>query len=137
MSEWEDFTRSPAVQSAKHAFARAGVTPDDIDVCEIYDAFTHMVLASIEALGFCKAGEGGPFVADGRLRLGGALPDEHRRGRPVALPPRHARDVSCSSRRRANCAARPTADRSRMRKLACVNGTGGWFSSASTVILGA
>ncbi|MDQ1468520.1 MAG: hypothetical protein QOH10_2935, partial [Actinomycetota bacterium] len=63
MSEWDDFTRSPAVQSGMHAFGRAGVTPADIDVCQIYDAFTHMVLASLESLGFCKPGEGGPFVA--------------------------------------------------------------------------
>jgi acetyl-CoA acetyltransferase len=54
MSEWDDFTESPAVRSGALAFERAGVTPDDIDVCEIYDAFTSMVLLSLEALGFCK-----------------------------------------------------------------------------------
>ena len=43
---------------------------------------------------------------------------------------------SCSSRRRASSAARRTAARSRTRKLACVNGTGGWFSSASTTSSG-
>ena len=53
---------------------RAGVTPDDIDLCCIYDAFTFMVLETLEDLGFCAKGDGGPFVADGRLRLGGALP---------------------------------------------------------------
>jgi len=74
MSEWDDFTRSPAYDSGRLAFERAGVKPSDIDTCQIYDAFTHMVLASLEALGFCKPGEGGPFVEDGKLRLGGALP---------------------------------------------------------------
>jgi acetyl-CoA acetyltransferase len=74
MSEWDDFTESPAVRSGRQAFDRAGVTPDDIDVCQIYDAFTAMVLFSLEALGFCKKGEGGPFVEDGKLRVGGALP---------------------------------------------------------------
>ncbi len=56
------------------AFAQAGVTPDDIDLCCIYDAFTFMVLETLEDLGFCAKGEGGPFVSDGKLRLGGALP---------------------------------------------------------------
>ena len=40
MSEWEDFTESPAARSGTLAFERAGVAPDEIDVCEIYDAFT-------------------------------------------------------------------------------------------------
>ena len=74
MSEWDDFTESPAARCGPLAFERAGVTPADIDICQIYDAFTSMVLLSLEGLGFCKKGEGGPFVADGRLRLGGALP---------------------------------------------------------------
>ena len=74
LSEWTDFTSSPAVQSGKLAFERAGLTPNDVDVCQIYDAFTSMVLLSLEALGFCGKGEGGPFVEDGKLRVGGALP---------------------------------------------------------------
>src|SRR5436309_8101353 len=39
MSEWDDFTESPCVRSGQLAFDRAGVTPDDVDVCELYDAF--------------------------------------------------------------------------------------------------
>ena len=74
MSEWEDFTESPAVRSGQLAFERAGITPADVDICQIYDAFTSMVLLSLEALGFCGKGEGGAFVEDGKLRVGGALP---------------------------------------------------------------
>src|SRR5882762_9464449 len=69
MSEWEDFTESPAARSGRLAFERAGVTPDEIDVCEIYDAFTPMVLLSFEALGFCKKGDGGPFLEGGTMRV--------------------------------------------------------------------
>ena len=136
MSEWDDFTRSPAVQSGMHAFGRAGVTPDDIDVCQIYDAFTHMVLASIEALGFCKPGEGGPFVADGRLRLGGALPTNTDGGGLSHCHPGMRGMfllVEATRQLRGEAYGRQVENA----QLACVNGTGGWFSSASTVILGA
>ena len=47
MSEWEDFTESPAARSGPLAFERAGVTPEDIDICQIYDAFTSMVLQTL------------------------------------------------------------------------------------------
>jgi len=136
MSEWEDFTESPALRSGRLAFERAGVTPDDIDVCEIYDAFTPMVLESLEALGFCKRGEGGPFVEDGKLRLGGALPTNtdggglshcHPGMRGMFLLVEAVRQL------RGEASGRQVEGA----QLACVNGTGGWFSSASTVILGA
>ena len=52
----------------------AGVRHDEIDVAEIYDCFTYIVLCQLEDMGFCKKGEGGAFVEGGRLRLGGALP---------------------------------------------------------------
>jgi acetyl-CoA acetyltransferase len=135
MSEWEDFTRSPAYRSASLAFERAGVTPDDIDLCEIYDAFTPMVLLSFEALGFCKPGEAGPFVEDGKMRVGGALPTNtdggglshcHPGMRGMFLLVEAVRQLRGEAGKRQVESAR----------LAAVNGTGGWFSSASTAILG-
>jgi acetyl-CoA acetyltransferase len=54
--------------------AQAGVTAADIDVTEIYDSFTITVLLALEDLGLCPKGEGGPFVADGRLGPGGSCP---------------------------------------------------------------
>ena len=75
MSEWADFTVSPAAVSGRLAFERAGVAPAEIDVAEIYDAFTYMTLVTLEDLGFCAKGEGGAFVEKGRLRVaGGELP---------------------------------------------------------------
>ncbi len=135
MSEWDDFTQSPAVRSGKLAFERAGVTPDDIDCCQIYDAFTHMVLASIEALGFCKIGEGGPFVEDGKLRLGGALPTNTDGGGLSHCHPGMRGMfllVEATRQLRGEAHGRQVENA----KLCCVNGTGGWFSTASTVILG-
>jgi acetyl-CoA acetyltransferase len=136
MSEWDDFTESPCVRSGELAFRRAGVTPDDIDVCEVYDAFTSMVLLTMEGLGFCKKGEGGPFVEDGKLRLGGALPTNTDGGGLSACQPGMRGLfllVEATRQLRGECGPRQVPGA----RLACVNGTGGWFSSASTVILGA
>jgi len=69
-----DMTTLGLAKAAPRAFAMAGVTPDDIDVAEIYDCFTYNVLCQIEDAGFCKKGEGGPFVASGAIRLDGRLP---------------------------------------------------------------
>lgn len=70
--------QSPETESTvvgKAIFARAGITHKDIDVCFLYDHFTPLVLMAIEELGFCKRGEGGPFVEGDRLIHGkGSLP---------------------------------------------------------------
>ncbi len=70
-----DITFSAGRWSGVDAFAEAGVTPADIDYVSLYDSFTITVLIQLEDLGFCKKGEGGPFVADGNLISGrGSLP---------------------------------------------------------------
>jgi acetyl-CoA acetyltransferase len=135
MSEWDDFTSSPCVRSGALAFERAGLTPADVDVCQLYDAFTSMVMLTIEGLGFAKKGEGGAFVEGGTLRIDGDLPTNtdggglshcHPGMRGMFLLVEGTRQL------RGECGPRqvPGAE------ICCVNGTGGWFSSASTVILG-
>jgi len=69
-----DLTRTAAIDSGQRAFAMAGVSPSDIDVVELYDAFTINTILFLEDLGFCAKGEGGPFVASGAIAPGGALP---------------------------------------------------------------
>jgi acetyl-CoA acetyltransferase len=60
---------------APRLYRMAGIGPADIDVAELYDHFTPMVIAQLEDYGFCQPGEGGPFVEDGALRFDtGRLP---------------------------------------------------------------
>ncbi|HVL32353.1 MAG TPA: acetyl-CoA acetyltransferase, partial [Actinomycetota bacterium] len=135
MSEWDDFTVTPARESAARAFAMAGVSPADIDVLQVYDSFTITVLLTLEAMGFCGPGEAGAFVEGGRLRLdgdlptntdGGGLSSNHPGMRGLFLIIEAARQLRGEAEGRQVRGAR----------LAAVNGTGGWFSSTGTLVLG-
>lgn len=69
-----DLTVTAAAESGPRAFAMAGLSPKDVDVVELYDAFTINTLLFLEDLGFCAKGEGGAFVRNGRIAPGGVLP---------------------------------------------------------------
>ena len=68
---WEE---SGGARMAPELFSGAGVTPQDIDVVGFYDHFSPVIITKLEDYGFCKRGEGGPFVEDGRIEVGGELP---------------------------------------------------------------
>src|SRR3989449_8457980 len=72
--QWEYLTTMAARDAAEQLWARADLRPGDVDTIQLYDGFSWLALAWIEALGFCGRGESGPFVASGRIRLGGELP---------------------------------------------------------------
>jgi acetyl-CoA acetyltransferase len=59
---------------APRLYSMAGVGPRDIDVAELYDAFSISVLLQLEDYGFCAKGESGPLVSSGATARGGALP---------------------------------------------------------------
>ena len=61
-------------RASQRSFAQAGLAPRDVDVCEFYDPFSFEIIRQFEAFGFCKEGEGGSFVMDGRIRIGGEVP---------------------------------------------------------------
>ncbi|MFA5582206.1 MAG: thiolase family protein [Paracoccaceae bacterium] len=71
---YENEVNSGAQQSGKTAFRMAGITKDDVDICELYDCYTYTTLVTLEDYGFCAKGEGGEFVKGGTLAPGGALP---------------------------------------------------------------
>jgi acetyl-CoA acetyltransferase len=66
--------QGPAWAAGKALWRNSDITPDDIDVAQIYDAFTPLVLLSLEGYGFCGRGEGAMFTEGGALELGGRLP---------------------------------------------------------------
>jgi acetyl-CoA acetyltransferase len=78
-TSWEitlrpDLTSTQAKVSAQTAFTMAGIEPKDVDVAQIYDCFTVTVLMTLEDYGFCKPGQAGGFVSEGRIETGGDLP---------------------------------------------------------------
>ncbi|WRZ21765.1 acetyl-CoA acetyltransferase [Streptomyces sp. NBC_00243] len=142
MSEWADFTISPAAVSGRLAFSRAGVRPEEIDLAEIYDAFSYMTLVTLEDLGFCEKGEGGSFVdaAKGRLLVGGELPVNTDGGGLSALHPGMRGLfllVEAVRQLRGEAGERQVRKAGgRLPQLAVASGTGGWFCSSGTVVLG-
>jgi acetyl-CoA acetyltransferase len=69
-----DLTTLGMAKAAPKAFAMAGVKHSEIDVAEVYDCFTYIVMCQIEDMGFCKKGEGGSFIENGGLGIHGKLP---------------------------------------------------------------
>lgn len=74
ISQMPDLTVTAAASSGPRAFAMAQLGPHEVDVLQLYDAFTINVLLFLEDLGFCKKGEAGAFVAAGAIAPGGSLP---------------------------------------------------------------
>jgi acetyl-CoA acetyltransferase len=71
---WEDYSRNYTSWIAPDLFGRAGVSPADVDIAEIYDCFSSTVLIGLEGLGLCGRGESGAFVRDGETAISGSLP---------------------------------------------------------------
>jgi acetyl-CoA acetyltransferase len=61
-------------EAATRAFAMAGLHPADVDLCELYDAFSFEILRQLEAFGFCPEGSAGDFVLEGNIASGSRLP---------------------------------------------------------------
>lgn len=69
-----DITKSVAtIECAKKAYEISGIAPEDIDVCELHDCFTIAEIIHYENLGFCKKGEGGRFIEEGKSEIGGKV----------------------------------------------------------------
>lgn len=74
ISQMPDLTVTGVARASQRAFAQAGIKPADVDVVELYDAFTINTILFLEDMGFCPKGEGGRFVEGGTIAPGGKLP---------------------------------------------------------------
>jgi acetyl-CoA acetyltransferase len=73
--QWEDVTTMAVRDASAMLWSRTDLEPSDVQVAELYDGFSFITLAWIEALGFCGKGEAGPFLEGGsRIALDGQLP---------------------------------------------------------------
>lgn len=73
IASMQDLTVSALAQAAPRAYAQAGLTTKDVDLVQLYDAFTINTILFLEDMGFCPKGEGGRFVEGGRIAPGGQL----------------------------------------------------------------
>jgi acetyl-CoA acetyltransferase len=135
ISTLKDVTLTAASDAAPRAFAQAGVKPADIDVVELYDAFTINTILFLEDLGFCPKGEGGRFVADGAIAPGGRLPVNTNGGGLSCVHPGMYglfTMVEAVTQLRGVAGDRQIADA----KLALAHGNGGVLSSQAVTIWG-
>ena len=88
-----DLTMTGVAEASRRAFAQAGITPADVDVVELYDAFTINTILFLEDMGFCAKGEGGRVRLGRQHRAGWQAAGQYQRRRAVVLPPGHVRPV--------------------------------------------
>lgn len=135
ISSMPDLTTTSARESGRRAFAQAGYGPADVDMVQLYDAFTINTIMFLEDLGFCPKGEGGRFVSDGHIAPGGGLPvNTNGGGLSCAHPGMYGMFTLVEAHKQiANRAGtRQVADT----ELTVSHGSGGYFSNQATVILG-
>ncbi|WP_269304227.1 acetyl-CoA acetyltransferase [Aeromicrobium sp. HA] len=135
ISQMPDLTVTAAAASSDRAFAAAGLRPSDVDVVELYDAFTINVLLFLEDLGFCAKGEAGDFVRGGGIAPGGRLPvNTNGGGLSFCHPGMYGifTVTEAALQLRGQAGDRQVADAA----VALAHGNGGVLSSQATVLLG-
>lgn len=135
ISAMADVCATAAAVSGPQALAMAGLQVGDVDVVELYDAFTISTIMLLEDLGFCPKGEGGRFVSDGHIAPGGSLPvNTNGGGLSCCHPGMYGLFTLVEAIRqlRGEAGERQVADA----EVALCQGSGGVFSSQVTNILG-
>ena len=134
IAQREDITSTGAVESARRAYEVSGVGLDEIDVFEIYDAFSTQLLVMLEDIGLCAKGEGGPFVDQTDCGPGGQLPLNTSGGGLSYLHPGMFGMflvIEAVRQLRGECAERQVPGA----RTALVHGNGGVYFSEVTAIL--
>lgn len=128
-------TTTAAVRSGAAAFAEAGLRPSDVDVAQLYDAFTITPVLFLEDLGFCAKGDGGPLAASGAIAPGGSLPlNTNGGGLSYTHPGMYGLHAIVEAVRqlRGECGERQVGGC----EVALAHGNGGVLSSQATLLLG-
>jgi acetyl-CoA acetyltransferase len=131
-----ELTVTGVSECGPRAFAQAGVGPGDLDVVELYDAFSINTILFLEDLGFCPKGEGGRFVSGGAIAPGGRLAVNTNGGGLSCVHPGMYglfTMVEAVRQLRGEAGARQIASA----KLALAQGNGGVLSSQAVTIFGA
>lgn len=131
----QSLTTTTAVESAARAYEMAGLNANDIQMLQVYDAFTINTILLLEDLGIVKKGEGGPFAAEGHIAPGGKLPvNTNGGGLSCCHPGMYGLFTLIEATRqlRGDCGERQVAG---LDTVLC-HGVGGSFSSNATCILG-
>jgi acetyl-CoA C-acetyltransferase len=134
-SQMSSFTETPGVASGTRAFEMAGVRPDKMDCAQLYDSFTITVLLALEDLGFCKKGEGGPFVEAGEITPEGSVPINTDGGGLSSNHPGR-RGVFALIEAVRQLRGESPGVQLRDPKLAVAHGVGGQLSAAATMVVG-
>jgi acetyl-CoA acetyltransferase len=135
ISQMPDLTTTPGAISGPKAFDMAGVSVPDVDVLMGYDSFTITQLLHFEDLGFCKKGEGGPFVESTNIGPGGELPtNTNGGGLSYTHPGMYGMFLIVEAVRqlRGECGDRQVPDA----QIAVAHGSGMVLSCMSTAVLG-
>ena len=135
IAQMPDLTVTGTAEAARRAFSQAKVTAKELDVVELYDAFTINTILFLEDLGFCKKGEGGAFVSGGRIAPKGSVPvNTNGGGLSYCHPGMYGLLLLIEAVRqlRGECGARQVPGC----EVALAHGNGGVLSSQATVILG-
>jgi len=135
VSAMPDLCATAASETGRRALDMAGASVQDIDVVQVYDAFTINTVMLLEDLGFCAKGEGGPLAASGAIAPGGSLPvNTNGGGLSCAHPGMYGIFTLIEGARqlrgRAGERQVPGAE------LCLCQGSGGVFSSQVTNVLG-
>jgi acetyl-CoA acetyltransferase len=135
IAQMPDLTTSAAKFSGERAFEQAGITPADVDVVELYDAFSINTIMFLEDLGFCKKGDGGDFVASGVTGPGGNLPvNTNGGGLACVHPGMYGLFTVVEAYRQLTGSAGERQVKGA--EIAVAHGNGGFLSSQVTAVLG-
>jgi acetyl-CoA C-acetyltransferase len=128
-------TTSPIEVAAANAFNMAGLKPKDMNLVCPYDCYTITVIVSLEDAGFCKKGQGGPFVAEHDLSYSGDFPCNTHGGQLSFGQPGLAGGMSHVTEGIRQLMGRGGARQVKNASLAYVNGNGGIMSEQASLIL--